>query len=64
MNRFFRVQEVECITGLSRSSIYRLAAQGGFPKPVKLSQRSSAWREEDLKKWVETRPVSGGEADA
>jgi prophage regulatory protein len=30
-------------TGLSRTHLYRLAARGAFPTPVKISERASAW---------------------
>ena len=51
-----RLPDVQKLTGLSRSSIYRLEALGEFPKRVRLSERAVAWREEDLVKWNETRP--------
>ena len=59
MNRaqfLLRLPDVQKLTGLSRSSIYRLEAIGQFPKRVRLSERAVAWREEDLVKWSETRP--------
>lgn len=42
-------------TGLSRSHIYALAQQGKFPKPTKLSERSSAWVESEVQEWIESR---------
>lgn len=35
--RFWRLPEVEERTGLDRSTIYRGAARGTFPKPVPIS---------------------------
>lgn len=35
----WRVSTVEARTGLSRATIYRLAAAGEFPKPIRLAMR-------------------------
>jgi len=51
-----RLPAVQKLTGLSRSSIYRLEALGKFPKRVRLSERAVAWREQDLVNWNEARP--------
>lgn len=64
MKRLLKLPAVIEATGLGRSSVYRLVAEGHFPKPLKLSARSVAWREDEIQKWIESRPVSGGEADA
>jgi prophage regulatory protein len=39
-------------TGLSRSTIYRLIANGDFPKPVKISKGRVAWREREVLAWL------------
>jgi Predicted transcriptional regulator len=54
--KHLRRPTVEEITGLSRSTIYRLMSSGEFPKPVKLSGRAVAWPESSIMKWLETRP--------
>ncbi len=55
-SRLLRLREVRARTGLSRSTIYRLAAEGRFPAPVKLTEHASAWREDELAAWIESRP--------
>ncbi|MDD2893402.1 MAG: AlpA family phage regulatory protein [Halothiobacillaceae bacterium] len=45
---FSRLPTVKAVFGHSRSTIYRLAAQGKFPSPIKISERSSAWKNSDL----------------
>ena len=55
-NSLFRLPDVMRLTGLGRSSIYRLEAKGEFPKRVRLSKRATAWRESELLDWVNTRP--------
>lgn len=55
-SQLLRLREVRRATGLSRSTIYRLAAIGRFPAPVKLTEHASAWREDELAAWIESRP--------
>ena len=53
--RLMRVRDVVQFTGLPRSSLYAMVSQGRFPRPIKLSERTSAWRLDDLEQWVEER---------
>ena len=55
---FLRLPAVVCITGLSRSTLYRLIADKQFPRPVQLGPRAVAWRRQDVVAWSETRPVT------
>jgi len=57
--RIFRRPVVEQVTGLSRSTLYAMMADGAFPKPVKLGKRAVGWREEDVSEWLESREKSG-----
>jgi prophage regulatory protein len=50
--RFLRLKEVLAICGKSRSSVYDAIKKGDFPKPVKLSGRSSAWIESEVEQWA------------
>jgi hypothetical protein len=45
------------ITGLGRSTIYRLIADQKFPSPVRLGPRAVAWRRTDLDQWSEHDPL-------
>lgn len=60
--RMLRLPQVIALTGLGRDSIYRLGHMGQFPKPRKISERASAWREDEIREWIESRPVSGSAA--
>jgi prophage regulatory protein len=53
--RFMRLHEVVVTTGLPRSTIYWMAKEGRFPKPFKLSARSSAWRADEIAQWQRER---------
>jgi prophage regulatory protein len=55
---FLRLPAVVRITGLSRSTLYRLIADQQFPRPVQLGPRAVAWRRQDIDAWSETRPVT------
>lgn len=54
---FLRMWAVTRMTGLGRSTIYRLVAQDKFPSPVRLANRAIAWRRTDLEQWSEGRPI-------
>jgi prophage regulatory protein len=57
MSQLIKLPDVIKLTGLSSSSVYRLASNGEFPKPIKLTAggRSSAWIAEEVNQWVEER---------
>ena len=40
------------VTGLSRSTIYRMIGAGTFPRPVKISKARIAWRESEVLAWL------------
>ena len=46
---------------LGRSSIYAGVRNGTFAKPVRLSARAVAWREEEIDRWVSERVTTGGQ---
>jgi prophage regulatory protein len=53
---FIRMTSVTRLTGLGRSTIYRLVAQRRFPSPVRLTSHAVAWRLADVERWSEERP--------
>jgi prophage regulatory protein len=46
--RMLRLPEVQRKTGLGRSRIYDMESKGLFPKRVKLSERTTAWVEQEV----------------
>jgi prophage regulatory protein len=54
---FLRMSAVTRMTGLARSTIYRLVAQRKFPSPVRIANRAVAWRRTDLEHWSKDRPT-------
>ena len=55
VDRILRLPEVVEVTGLSRSSIYRLIGIHEFPRQRRLGPRSSGWRLSDVERWLESR---------
>lgn len=51
-DRILRIKEVRAVTGLGRTSVYRLAQAGSFPQPIKLGERASGWRESEIQGWI------------
>jgi predicted DNA-binding transcriptional regulator AlpA len=55
--RLLRLPEVIEITGLGRDTIYRYIREGRFPRQRRISERASAWREDEISAWVDSRPA-------
>ena len=53
-----RLPAVIQITGLARSTIYKLMAEGQFPGSLRITQRSVAWSSADIAQWIESRAPS------
>ena len=51
--RFLRLVQVKEATGLSRTSIYRMVADGSFPRPIHLGPKWAAWVEAEVQKWMD-----------
>ena len=60
-DRLLRRREVERITGMSRSSIYRLMQEGEFPRPVRVGPAAVRWKTSNITDWIESRPVATSE---
>lgn len=54
-SNILRLKDVSNRCGFSRSTVYRLIQQAGFPKPIKLTVRSSGWLESDINQWIDNR---------
>jgi prophage regulatory protein len=56
--RLLRFADVKKMTGLSRSTIFRLQHQGAFPNHHRVSRKRIGWIEEDVINWVRSRVVT------
>ena len=50
-----RISEVSRSTGLARSTIYEKISAGSFPKPIKITPKTSAWIANEVEQWVQDR---------
>jgi prophage regulatory protein len=55
---YLRIGVVMDVTGLGRSTIYRLMADEQFPPPLRLTKRLVVWRRTDVEQWFENRPIA------
>jgi prophage regulatory protein len=53
--KLLRFPSVREMTGLSRSTIWRLERRGEFPRHHRIAPNVVAWVEEDLIGWIEER---------
>lgn len=60
---FLRLPDVLVIIPVSKSTWWAGIKTGKFPKPVKLTERTSAWRRSDIDQLVE-RLAGNGAAEA
>ena len=52
---FLRMPMVVRMTGLCRSTIYKMISEKKFPSPVRIGDRAVAWRQKDLDIWSDGR---------
>ncbi|MDB6179541.1 AlpA family transcriptional regulator [Paracoccus sp. Z330] len=55
--RYIRRPDVEALTGLSTSTIYKLMTEGQFPRQIKLTRKAVAWNEAEILDWLASRPT-------
>ena len=53
--KLYRMIEVVRITGLRPSTVYKQIREGRFPKPVKITSRTSAWTNTSIDEWIEEK---------
>ena len=56
IQRLLRLPAVLEVTGLTRSTVYRMMAEHTFPASVKLAKRAVGWRHDDVRQWTIGRP--------
>jgi prophage regulatory protein len=53
--RILRLAQVIDMTGLGKTKIYELQAQGRFPMSVRITAHSVGWVEEEVQAWLSRR---------
>jgi prophage regulatory protein len=51
-DRLLTIAEVESIVSIKKSAIYEWAAEGRFPKPIKIGG-ATRWSEREIYMWIE-----------
>lgn len=52
---FLRLHQiVPALLPFSAATLWRKVKAGSFPAPVKLSERVTAWRTQDVQEWMQT----------
>lgn len=54
---FLRQPQVLSFVPISKSTLWRRVQARTFPRPVKLSERVTVWRAEDIRDWIEQQGV-------
>ncbi|MGO9933486.1 MAG: helix-turn-helix transcriptional regulator [Steroidobacteraceae bacterium] len=54
-DRALRLRQVSELTGLGRSMIYQMQAEGRFPQRIKLGERAVGWLESEVRDWLASR---------
>lgn len=49
---FLRQPQVLAFVPISKSTLWRRIQARTFPEPLKLSQRVTVWRAEDIRRWI------------
>ena len=52
--------DIEALTGLKCSTIYRLMRRGEFPEPIRIGERAVRWPEAEIEAWIASRPRASG----
>lgn len=53
--RMLRLGQVRAMTGLGKTKIYELQAEGNFPMRIKITEYSVAWIEDEVQAWLAAR---------
>lgn len=51
---YIRARVLAPMLGIAVVTLWRWAATGKIPKPIKLGVRVTAWRVEDIRQWMES----------
>ena len=58
-DRFMRRPELVAVTGLSRSTIYRLMSEGEFVPRYRIGKQAVGWKLSEVQAWLLSRSDAG-----
>lgn len=50
--KFLKLKEVCHITGLSRSTVYRMMTTNEFPQRIQISSKNTVWAKSEVDEWI------------
>ena len=53
-----RIAEVLEVVGVSRRTLYRMVDDDRFPRPVRVGQRATRWRQSNIQQWMDSLPLA------
>ena len=56
---FVRQPQVLALVPISKSTLWRRIQARSFPQPLKLSERVTVWRAEDIRRWIASHGRGG-----
>ena len=62
-DRILRLPEVEHLTGLKKSTLYRLMRERKFVQCVQITPRATGWQESKVLAWVQEQVASVATGD-
>jgi prophage regulatory protein len=54
-SEYIKLPQVLNLTGLGKTSIYKLMSNNTFPKPTSFGVRRIAWRRIDIQTWIKQK---------
>ena len=57
--QIYREREVLKMLSVSRTTLRRWMSTGNFPRPRQLGPHAIGWTEQDIKEWIDSRPIAG-----
>jgi prophage regulatory protein len=62
VDRIVRFKEFLNLTGLGRSTVYKLIHEGKLTRPLKIGARAVGWRASYVNSFLESRPFAGDQS--
>lgn len=60
-SEFIKLPQVLYLTGLGRTSIYKLMKNNAFPQATSFGARRIAWKRSDIQNWIESKIQARGQ---
>ena len=57
--RYIRERQLLDVLPFGKTTLWKMVGEGNFPKPIKLSDRITAWKEHEVIAWLQDREAVG-----